>query len=232
MWPKEAAQLVMLEHDLSVIIQGVKEGRTTLANTLKYIFMTTSANFGNMFSMAGASLFLPFLPLLPKQVLLTNLMTDLPEMTIVTDAVDPELVERPGKWDLRFIRQFMLVFGTISSVFDFLTFGTLILMFKSGVQQFRTAWFTESVISACLIVLVVRTRRPFIHLSRPSRALAIANVAVIAATLALPYTPLHVLLELTPLPPLIIWAIIVIIVMYVLTAEVGKWLFYQRYKPG
>jgi Mg2+-importing ATPase len=226
---KEAAQLVMLEHDLAVLVQGVKEGRTTFANTLKYIFMATSANFGNMFSMAGASLFLSFLPLLPKQVLLTNLMTDFPEMTIVTDSVDPELVERPGKWDMVFIRRFMLVFGTISSIFDYLTFGALIFIFKSGAQQFRTAWFTESVISACLIVLVIRTRKPF-FLSRPSRQLAIANMAVVAATLALPYTPLRGPLQFEPLPPTILAAIAVIVVLYIFTAEIGKKIFYRNYK--
>ena len=228
---KEAAQLVMLEHDLNVLVQGVKEGRTTFANTLKYIFMATSANFGNMFSMAGASLFLPFMPFLPKQVLLINLMTDCPEMTIVTDSVDPELVEHPGKWDLRFIRWFMLIFGPLSSVFDYLTFGVLLFMFKSGVQQFRTAWFTESVISACLIVLVVRTRKPFI-LSRPSLPLVLANLVIIAATLVLPYTPLHLSLGLEPIPAIILWAMIGIIVMYVLSAEIAKKIFYQRYKPG
>ncbi len=228
---KEAAQLVMLEHDLAVLVDGVKEGRTTFANTRKYIFMSTSANFGNMFSMAGASLFLPFLPLLPKQVLLTNLMTDFPEMTIVTDLVDPELVERPGKWDLHFIQRFMLVFGTISSFFDFLTFGTLILIFHSDAQQFRTAWFTESIISACLIVLVVRTRKTFI-VSRPSRPLAIANIVVIAATLALPYTPFHESLALTPLPPAIICTIAAIAALYMLTAEISKNLFYRHYKAG
>ncbi len=228
---KEAAQLVMLEHDLAVLIEGIKEGRKTFANTLKYIFMATSANFGDMFSMAGASLFLPFLPLLPKQVLLSNMITDFPEMTIVTDSVDPELVERPGKWDLRFIRWFMLVFGMICSIFDYLTFGVLILMFKSGAQQFRTAWLTESMISACLIVLVVRTRRPFI-LSRPSLPLAMANLAVIAATIALPYTPIKSILGVEPLPPAILGAMAIIIIMYVLTAEIGKRIFYQHYKPG
>jgi len=226
---KEAAQLVMMEHDLSVLIEGVKEGRKTFANTLKYIFMATSANFGNMFSMAGASLFLPFLPLLPKQVLLTNLMADFPEMTIVTDSVDPEWIESPGKWDLRFIRWFMLVFGTISSCFDYLTFGVLIFIFKSGAQQFRTAWIIEGVVSACLIVLVVRTRKPFI-LSRPSLPLALANLAVIAATLVLPYTPLKSFLAVEPLPPQILGAIAVIIIMYVLTAEIGKRFFYHYYK--
>src|SRR5208337_2105567 len=122
---KEAADIVLLEKDLSVLVQGVREGRTTFANTLKYVFMATSANFGNMFSMAGASLFLPFLPLLPKQILLTNLMTDLPEMTIAADGVDDEMVDSPRRWDIGLIRRFMVVFGVISSFFDFLTFGVL-----------------------------------------------------------------------------------------------------------
>ena len=166
---KEAADIVLLEKDLGVLVQGVREGRTTFANTLKYVFMATSANFGNMFSMAGASLFLPFLPLLPKQILLTNLMTDFPEMTIATDSVDPEMVERPRRWDIRFIRNFMLVFGLVSSVFDYLTFGVLLLRpARQHRQQFRTGWFVESVVSASLIVLVIRTRRPFFR-SRPGR---------------------------------------------------------------
>ena len=123
---KEAADIVLLEKDLGVLVQGVREGRTTFANTLKYVFMATSANFGNMFSMAGVSLFLPFLPLLPKQILLTNLMTDFPEMTIATDRVDREMVEQPRRWDIRFIRNFMMTFGLVSSVFDYLTFGVLL----------------------------------------------------------------------------------------------------------
>ena len=118
---KEAADIVLLEKDLSVLVQGVKAGRMTFANTLKYVFMATSANFGNMFSMAGASLFLPFLPLLPKQILLTNLMTDFPEMAIATDSVDSEMVEQPRRWDIKFIQKFMLAFGLLSSVFDYLT---------------------------------------------------------------------------------------------------------------
>ncbi len=226
---KEAAQLVMLEHDLSVLIEGVKEGRKTFANTMKYIFMAISANFGSMFSMAGASLFLPFLPQLPKQVLLANLMADIPEMTIVTDSVDPELVERPGKWDLHFIRSFMIVFGAICSFFDYATFGVLLFIFKAGADQFRTAWFVESVVSSCLIVLVIRTRKPFM-LSRPSYSLLMANLLVVAITLALPYSPFNRLLGFVPLPPVILIAIAGIIVIYVLTAEVGKHFFYRCYK--
>ena len=165
---KEAADIVLLEQDLNVLVQGVQEGRKTFANTLKYVFMATSANFGNMFSMAGASLLLPFLPLLPTQILLTNLLTDFPEMTIATDSVDRELVDRPHRWDIGFIRRFMFFFGILSSVFDYLTFGALIFILGATPELFRTGWFQESVISAVMIVLVIRTRRPFIK-SRPGK---------------------------------------------------------------
>src|SRR5450830_166980 len=195
---KESADIVLLEKDLEVLVQGVHQGRTTLANTMKYVFMATSANFGNMFSMAGASLFLSFLPLLPKQILLTNLMTDFPEMTIASDAVDPELVEKPRRWDIGFIRSFMLVFGPLSSLFDYATFGVLLLVLRAGPMEFRTGWFMESVLSASMIVLVIRTRRPFWR-SRPGRALQIATAAVAAATLVLPFTPLGTLFHFGPL---------------------------------
>src|SRR5437016_1793276 len=164
---KEAADIVLLEKDLGVLVQGVREGPATFANTLKYVFMATSANFGNMFSMAGVSLLLPFLPLLPKQILLTNLLTDFPEMTIATDNVDNEMVEYPRRWDIRAIRKFMMTFGLMSSVFDYLTFGALLLVFHATQDQFRTGWFLESVCSASLIVLVIRSRKPFFR-SRPS----------------------------------------------------------------
>ena len=165
---KEAADIVLLEKDLGVLVQGVREGRTTFANTLKYVFMATSANFGNMFSMAGVSLFLPFLPLLPKQILLTNLLTDFPEMTIATDSVDSEMVDYPRRWDIKAIRKFMITFGLVSSVFDYLTFGVLLLILQATQDQFRTGWFLESVISASLIVLVIRSRNPFFK-SRPAK---------------------------------------------------------------
>src|SRR5512143_403901 len=184
---KDAADIVLLEKDLGVLVQGVQEGRTTFANTLKYVFMATSANFGNMFSMAGASLFLPFLPLLPKQILLTNLMTDFPEMSIATDSVDGEMVQRPRRWDIRFIRDFMMVFGLVSSVFDYLTFGVLMLLLHASPHQFRTGWFMESVVSASLIVLVIRTRKTF-YKSRVGPHLLVATLLVVAATLAVPYT--------------------------------------------
>jgi Mg2+-importing ATPase len=224
---KEAADIVLLEKDLGVLVQGVQAGRTTFANTLKYVFMATSANFGNMFSMAGASLFLAFLPLLPKQILLTNLLTDLPEMTIATDRVDMELTARPRRWDIRFIRKFMITFGLISSVFDYLTFGALLWILKAGVDQFRTGWFQESVIFAAVIVLVIRTRKPFL-MSRPSRPLLWATLAVVAGTLTFPYTPLAVFFNFQPLPLEFVMMIGLILVLYISAAEIGKHIFYRR----
>ena len=224
---KDTADIVLLEKDLAVLVQGVREGRTTFANTLKYVFMATSANFGNMFSMAGASLFLPFLPLLPKQILLTNLLTDIPEMTIATDSVDHELIDQPRRWDVAFIRKFMLTFGLVSSVFDYLTFGALLLILRASPEQFRTGWFVESVISASAIVLVIRTRRPFFR-STPGPYLILTTLAVIAATLLLPYIPTAAPLGLTPMPLSFLLLFAMILVGYVLTVEVVKRPFYAR----
>ena len=224
---KEAADIVLLKRDLGVLVRGVQEGRATFANTLKYVFMATSANFGNMFSMAGASLFLPFLPLLPKQILLMNLLTDFPEMTIATDSVDEELMAEPRRWDIRSIRNFMLVFGTLSSVFDYLTFGALLLVLRADEEAFRTGWFLESVISACLIVLVVRSRRPFWR-SKPSVYLLWTTVAVVVATLILPYTPAAQPLGLRPVAPVFLLMLAAIVACYIAAAEFAKRLFYHR----
>jgi Mg2+-importing ATPase len=195
---KEAADIVLLEKDLSVLVQGVREGRRTFANTLKYVFMATSANFGNMFSMAGASLFLPFLPLLPKQILLTNLLTD-----------------------------FMMTFGILSSVFDYLTFTVLLLLLHTTTDQFRTGWFLESVISASAIVLVIRTRRPFFR-SKPGEYLLMATLLIVVLTILFPSTPLAGLLGFQPLPMTILLAIGVIVVLYMIAAEIAKRSFYKR----
>jgi P-type Mg2+ transporter len=224
---KEAADIVLLEKDLGVLVQGVREGRRTFANTLKYVFMATSANFGNMFSMAGASLFLPFLPLLPKQILLTNLLTDFPEMTIATDSVDRELIEKPRRWNIQFIRNFMLTFGILSSVFDYLTFGVLLLLLHATTDQFRTGWFIESVISASVIVLVIRTRRSFFG-SKPGKYLLIATLLIVAATILFPFTPLAELLGFQPLPLKILLVIGLIVVLYIIGAEIAKRSFYKR----
>jgi len=223
---KEAADIVLLEPDLAVLEAGVREGRRTFANTLKYVFMATSANFGNMFSMAGASLLLPFLPLLPKQILLTNLLTDVPELTISSDRVDADWIERPRRWDIGFIRRFMFVFGLVSSVFDYLTFGVLLWLLHAGPAEFRTGWFVESVVSATLIVLVVRTRGNFLR-SRPGRALLSATLAVAAATLAIPYTPLGAAFGFVPLPPLFLGLMGLIVLGYIASAELAKRWFYK-----
>ncbi len=222
---KDTAQIVLLEKNLQVLVGGVKEGRITFANTLKYVFMATSSNFGNMFSMAGASLFLPFLPLLPKQILLTNLLTDFPEMTIASDNLDEEMVSQPRRWDIAFIRKFMVTFGIVSSVFDYMTFG-LLLWLDVPIEQFRTGWFLESVVSAALIVFVVRSRKPFFK-SRPGKYLWVATLAVVALTLALPYTPLATLIGFQPLSPTLLGLLGLIVASYIATAEIAKHIFYR-----
>jgi P-type Mg2+ transporter len=226
---KEAADIVLLEKDLGVLVQGVREGRTTFANTLKYVFMATSANFGNMFSMAGVSLLLPFLPLLPKQILLTNLLTDFPEMTIATDNVDNEMVDYPRRWDIKAIRKFMMTFGLVSSVFDYITFGLLLLVFHATQDQFRTGWFLESVCSASLIVLVIRSRRPFFK-SKPSTYLSIATFFTVVLTLILPFTPLGDLFGFSPLSLSFLLPIGIIVIGYIISAEIAKRIFYNTVK--
>ncbi|MEH2283553.1 MAG: magnesium-translocating P-type ATPase [Nostoc sp.] len=226
---KEAADIVLMAKDLNVLIEGVKEGRVTFANTLKYVFMATSANFGNMFSMAGISLFLPFLPLLPSQILLTNLLTDFPELTIATDRVDKELVNKPRRMDIKFIRNFMIVFGLLSSIFDYLTFGALLLLLHAQPEQFRTGWFLESVISASLVVLVVRTRQSIFN-SKPGKYLLAATLATIGVTIIIPWTPLATLLGFQPLPLSFVLVLGAIVLFYVTAAENVKRVFYSHVK--
>ena len=226
---KESADIVLLEKDLSVLANGVKEGRKTFANTLKYVFMATSANFGNMFSMAGASLFLSFLPLLPRQILLTNLMTDFPETTIGTDNVDSEMVEHPRRWNVTFIRNFMIVFGILSSVFDYVAFGVLLFVLQSPMNLFRTGWFVESVLSASLIVLVIRSRGPFFK-SFPGKYLLLTTIVIVGATLIFPFTPLGSLFGFAQPPLLVLLLMSIIVVLYIVLGEVVKGIFYKRVK--
>jgi Mg2+-importing ATPase len=223
---KQAADLVLLEQDLDVLREGIVQGRKTFANTLKYVFMATSANFGNMFSVAGASLFLPYLPMLPKQILLINFLTDLPEMTIASDNVDDVLVQQPRRWDIRFIRRFMLIFGPLSSFFDFATFGVLLWLMKANETAFHTGWFIESVLSAGLVVFAVRTRLPFMR-SKPSRGMLGMTLLVAAIALALPYTPLSGLLDFKPLPLTYLLLIFGIVALYFVSAEMTKRWFYR-----
>lgn len=224
---KEAATVVLLEKDLGVLSAGVREGRRTFANTLKYIYMTTSADFGNMFSMAGTALFLPFLPLLPKQILLNNFLTDFPAMAIATDSVDLDQLEKPQVWDIKFIRNFMIVFGVVSSVFDFLTFAALVFVLKTGPEEFRTGWFVESVMTEILIIAVLRTWKPF-YTSRISRNLLIAMVLVLVITFSLPYSPLNQLLGLRPLTASSMMLLGMITLLYVAASEVAKRIFLRK----
>jgi Mg2+-importing ATPase len=224
---KEAADIVLLTQDLNVLSAGIVAGRKTFANTMKYIFMATSANFGNMFSMAGASLFLPFLPLLPKQILLTNLLTDFPEMTIATDRVDMISVSKPHRWDIKFIQRFMIVFGLLSSVYDYLTFGVLLFFMKADEKVFQTGWFVESVISATLIVLVVRTRLPFFK-SLPGKYLSIATSLIVLFVLILPFMPFAYLFGFVSLPLSFYGWMLLIVAAYIISAEIAKRWFYRR----
>ena len=224
---KEAADIILLEKDLSVLSIGIEEGRRTFVNTLKYVYMATSANFGNMFSMAGISLFLNFLPLLPKQVLLTNLCSDLPEMALATDHVDAETLTRPVKWHLPFIRRFMIIFGLLNSLADYLTFGVLLSWLHANEVLFRSGWFVENVVSAALVVLIVRTKKPF-YRSRPGKLL-LASVLFIACGIPLvSATSFGQLFGFQPIPLIFYGPLILIVVLYLFFVEIAKHFFFKH----
>jgi Mg2+-importing ATPase len=225
---KDAADVVLLDKDLGVLANGVVEGRRTFANTIKYVLMSTSSNFGNMFSAAGASLFLSFLPMLPGQILLNNLLYDVSELTIPTDNVDEELLARPSQWDIGFIRRFMFVFGPISSSYDFLTFAVMIYGFDAGATLFRSGWFVESLATQTLVIFVIRTRRiPFFH-SRPSTPLVATTLACVAVGVILPYSPLADVLGFEALPLDFLAVLALMVVTYLALVELGKYVFYTR----
>ncbi|OLS02773.1 magnesium-translocating P-type ATPase [Tissierella creatinophila] len=224
---KESADFVLMENSLKVLNNGIQLGRTTFSNTLKYILVTTSANFGNMFSMAGASLFLPFLPLLPKQILMINFLTDFPAINIARDSVDSEILEKPRRWDIGFIKRFMITFGLISSVFDYLTFTILFVGFKAQHGIFQSSWFVFSILTELLILLIMRTQKPF-YKSKPAPILIYSVAIVGAITLILPYVrPINKILDIEPIRPLILIALFGIIVMYIITTETAKHYFYK-----
>jgi Mg2+-importing ATPase len=218
---KEAADLVLLDRNIDVIREGVAEGRKTFMNTLKYIFVTTSANFGNMFSMAIASLILPFLPLLPVQILLNNFLSDLPAISIASDNVDREFLAKPRRWDMKYIKRFMVVFGLQSSLFDFATFGLLLYVYHTSAAEFRTAWFMESLLTEILILLIIRTRGSFFK-SKPSKYLLIASSLTFSASFVIPYLPIAKVFGLYPLPLNLFLGILFIILVYILMAEISK----------
>jgi Mg2+-importing ATPase len=236
---KESADIILLENDLTVLAQGVQEGRKTFANTMKYVMMGISSNFGNMFSVAGASLFLPFLPMLPVQILLNNLLYTLSQATITSDNVDEEYVERPKRWDISFIRNFMVVEGPISSIFDYLTFFLMLFVFVPMLPAFvpdlqrqhlfQTAWFVESLCTQTLVVFVIRTRKTPFYKSRPGKYLVFSCLAVVATALIMPYTVVGTIFNFVP-PPSAFYAVLALmIVAYLFLAEVVKKWFYKRF---
>ncbi len=222
---RESADLVLLRQDLEVLRRGIRSGRQIFANTLKYIHITTSANFGNMVSMAAASLFLPFLPLLATQILLTNFLSDVPALAIAGDRVDESWVERPRRWEIEPIKRFMIVFGLVSSAFDFLTFGILLWVFSAGAELFRTGWFVLSMLTELVILFVARTRGP-LHLSRPATGLVVAALATGAVILVLPFVPPGQLFQFVPLPPALLLTLLGIAAAYAIVSEVVKRRFY------
>jgi Mg2+-importing ATPase len=229
---KDAADIILLDKSLGVLADGVTEGRRIFANTIKYVLMATSSNFGNMFSAAVASAFLSFLPMLPSQILLNNVLYDIGQTTIPTDHVDPEMLARPSAWDVRFIRRFMTFFGPISSIFDFATFGILIGVLHAHATEFRTGWFVESLATQSLVILVIRTRRIPFWRSRPSMPLLLASILVPAVGLVLPYMPFGGDLGFTHLPAVYYPLLVGLVVTYLALVEAGKVIFYRREVAG
>jgi P-type Mg2+ transporter len=223
---KDAADIVLLDKDLRVLADGVREGRRIFANTLKYVLMATSSNFGNMFSAAGASLFLSFLPMLPSQILLNNLLYDVGQMAIPSDRVDAEVLARPAAWDIAFVRRFMAVFGPVSSLFDFMTFFVMLVILNAGHSEFRSGWFVESLATQTLVIFVIRTRRvPFLR-STPSRAMIALPITCAAIGAVLPFTPLAHVLGFASLPLAFFLILLGMIAAYLVLVEFVKARFY------
>jgi len=229
---KETADIILLLKSLRTLRDGVVEGRRTYHNTMKYILMGLSSNFGNMFSMMGASALLPFLPMLPTQVLLNNFLYDSSQLSLATDSVDAEDVRRPSVWDLGFIKRYMLVFGLISSIFDFLTFGFLYYCFRASESQFQTGWFIESIATQVFVIYIIRTKKiPFLE-SRPSRALFLNTFLAVAIAWLIPFLGVGAFFGFSPLPWNILSVIAGLVVVYLLLVEVVKRFFYRRLRRG
>ena len=228
---KEAADLILLKHDLHVLHDAVVEGRRTFANIRKYIMMATSSNFGNMFSMAGAALFLPFLPMLPTQILLNNVLYDLSEVAIPLDFVDDEELARPQAWDMTFVRSFMWLMGAVSSLFDFATFFVLLAVFQADAARFQTGWFVESLATQVIVIFVIRTKRNPLS-SRPHVALVLTSLAVVLIALVLPLTPIGGYFGMQPPPPLFYGILAALVAGYLMLAEVTKRFFYAHLAPA
>lgn len=225
---KDAADIVLLDKDLGVLADGVMEGRRIFANTMKYVLMATSSNFGNMFSAAGASLFLTFLPMLPSQILLNNLLYDAGQLAIPTDRVDPEALARPAAWNIGFVRRFMATFGPISSIFDFLTFFVMLSVLHASHAEFRTGWFVESLATQTLVVYLIRTRRVPFFRSKPSLGMLMTPLSMALLGAFLPFTPLAHLLGFTALPVTFFLILFAMILTYLALVELAKSIFFAR----
>lgn len=226
---REAADIILVEPGLDVLASGILEGRKAFGNVMKYLMMGTSSNFGNMFSMAGASIFLPFLPMLPTQILLNNFMYDLSQVTIPTDRVDDDFLKKPRQWDIRLVRKFMIFIGPISSIFDFLTFYVLLYIFHAGQQLFHTGWFVESLATQTLVIFIIRTTgNPF--RSRPSRPLTITTLSIVAAGMLLPFVRIAAPLGFVPLSGAYFVYLMVATLIYLALVELGKRLLLGRIK--
>ena len=228
---REAADFVLMEKTLMVLADGIVEGRKTFANTLKYIFINTGSTFGNMFSVAIASLLLPFLPMLPKQILLTNFITDFPYLAVASDNVDEEQLNRPGKWDLKFIRNYMIIFGIHSSIFDVITFLTMLYVLKVKESAFQTSWFVESILTELFILFIIRTHKNFFK-SKPGTYLTLLSIFGLVLTLGLPYTPLASEVGLVPIPLFNLGILLSIVAVYIITADVLKVWFFKKYRSA
>lgn len=226
---KEAAGLVLLDQDLNVLHQGVIEGRHTFGNIMKYVMMGTSSNFGNMFSMAGASLFLPFLPMLPTQILLNNLLYDLSEIPIPLDNVDKDYLKQPRQWDMGFIRNFMFAVGSVSSIFDFLTFYVMLKILNADEALFRTGWFIESIATQVLVIFVIRTSHNPLK-SRPNLWLLTSSILVVVVAAMLPYTKLGSYFGFVPPPAVFFTILFTMVAVYLVMVELVKFWFYRSYK--
>ena len=226
---KESADIILLKNDLRILHDGVLEGRKTFGNTMKYILMGTSSNFGNMFSVAGASLFLKFLPMLPIQILLNNLLYDVSESTIPTDNVDESYISTPKKWDIDFIKKFIMVFGPISSIFDFITFFILLVIFQANASFFQTAWFVESICTQTLVIFVIRTRVVPFYQSRPSRMLFASTIFIVLIACILPFTVIGSLFGFVQLPVAFYAVLAALVITYLIIVELVKYWFFQRF---
>ena len=229
---KESADIILLKNDLTVLGEGVLEGRRTFGNTMKYVMMGVSSNFGNMFSVAGASVFLTFLPMLPVQILLNNLLYDVSQSTITTDTVDDEYVEKPKRWDITFIRRFMLALGPVSSLFDFLTFFIMLVVFSTAehpIQLFQTAWFLESLCTQTLVIFVIRTRRSPFYKSKPGKFLVLSCLSIVGFALIMPFTPIGPIFGFVAPPPLFFAILSLLLIAYLVLAQIVKNWFYKRY---